>query len=542
MSQRETVVKAIEALNAIRSGLSDHELMEKFTLSANALQSLFKQLLASGLLHESELRNRAGLDSTVFDLGMGRAEHADGRSKKPVIDAADALQCIRSGLSDAALMKRYDISSRGVQSLFNKLVSSGAMPWEELEERNKKVHQTAHEAPIAAEGTREDTSQGGSDASAAATAAKSGVDAPELPEQRHQPAESLEAILKEVPLTGPTESAAGARDAAESNGSVILAVHSAGYAAGRPKKPVIDATDVLTSLRSGMDDAALMKRYNLSARGLQSLFNKLAGTGAILQAELDDRAARSNGAVFVDEEVSSGHLFEISRTDVDPCQIVVAVKSGASFEAIMEQCKLTSRTLKEQLKRLHAQGLICQDELDSSALGRPTGFEIRDRLTDKVIFSGEEASLGALVEKAVAARVNLANADLSGANLSRRDLSGALLARVDLKKAILVGTDLTGADLSDTILKSADLYGAVLRKANLARADLSDANLAQVQAMWAFMPEVKLSEANLTQANLTGANLANADLFEAILTRTDLTGAYVQGVNFDQARGRHHES
>ena len=535
MSQRETVVKAIEALNAIRTGKSDHELMERFKLSANALQSLFQQLLAAGLLHPSELRDRISHDPTTVVVGIAQTEPAEGRSKKPVIDAADALQCIRNGMSDAALMKRYGISLRGIQSLFNKLVASGAMPLQELEERNKKVRQSPHQALSPADDTREGAHAGGLHGGSPAAAARSGVDANEPPEQRRLPAESLHSTSKEQPLPLPTESAGGAQDAAESNGSVILAVRSA---AG-PKKAVIDSADVLFCLRSGMDDAVLMKRYNLTARGLQSLLNKLAATGAISQQELDDRAARSDREVVVDEEVTSRDAFDISSSEVDPCQIVDAVKSGAAFEAIMEQCKLTSRSLKEELQRLRAQGLISQDELDSSALGRPTGFEIRERLTGEVIFSGEEASLGALVEKAVAARVNLANADLAGANLSRRDLSGALLSRGDLKKAILVGTDLTGADLSDTIMRSADLYGAVLRKANLARADLSDANLAQVQAMWAFMPHVKLSEANLTQANLAGANLANADLFEAILTRTDLTGAYIQGVDLGQARGKH---
>ena len=40
---------------------------------------------------------------------------------------------------------------------------------------------------------------------------------------------------------------------------------------------------------AGMDDAAIMEKYNLSAQGLQSAFNKLIAAGVLKQAELDQR-------------------------------------------------------------------------------------------------------------------------------------------------------------------------------------------------------------------------------------------------------------
>ena len=57
----KVVVDAKEALADIRSGLSDSELSEKYSLSAVGLQSLFSKLLAAGLITEAELSTRKPL-------------------------------------------------------------------------------------------------------------------------------------------------------------------------------------------------------------------------------------------------------------------------------------------------------------------------------------------------------------------------------------------------------------------------------------------------------------------------------------------------
>lgn len=67
------------------------------------------------------------------------------------------------------------------------------------------------------------------------------------------------------------------------------------------RKPVIDALDAVRNIRAGVDDAALMKRYNISFQGLQSLFGKLIGSGAITQAEIDERKRRGvEDSVIID--------------------------------------------------------------------------------------------------------------------------------------------------------------------------------------------------------------------------------------------------
>jgi len=52
-------IKARDILGDIRSSLSDEELMEKFEISKQALQTAFDQLLLAGLITRQELRNRS---------------------------------------------------------------------------------------------------------------------------------------------------------------------------------------------------------------------------------------------------------------------------------------------------------------------------------------------------------------------------------------------------------------------------------------------------------------------------------------------------
>jgi hypothetical protein len=50
-----------------------------------------------------------------------------------------------------------------------------------------------------------------------------------------------------------------------------------------------------------MDDAGLMKRYNLSAKGLRSLFQKLVKARFITEEELRQRLFKS-GTVIIEHE------------------------------------------------------------------------------------------------------------------------------------------------------------------------------------------------------------------------------------------------
>ncbi len=303
------------------------------------------------------------------------------------------------------------------------------------------------------------------------------------------------------------------------------------------KKPVIDAADALRCLKAGMDDCALMKRYSVSARGLQSLFDKLVSRGVIGRASLDRRSDLVCKAVFVNEEVPEAEDVGDSGMWVDENVVIEAVKAGMDYKDIMEEYNVSARRLRILVKRVQDLEELAEGSGTSAPPQQWKKFQIRHRHSGGIIFEGVAESLAAVLQKAVSMKVDLTEAELAKADLSKTDLSGARLSKANLRAANLMGTDLTVANLSEAILASANLCGAILNKTNLAYADLTESNLTLAFCVWAFMPNADLSEANLSKADLTGANLGGANLFEAIFTRSNLTGVYLTGAMMDSARG-----
>jgi hypothetical protein len=63
------------------------------------------------------------------------------------------------------------------------------------------------------------------------------------------------------------------------------------------EKKTLNAKEVLDDIKAGMDNAALMGRYQLSEKGLQSLFKKLVDGGVLKQQELDGRTLAPEKAI-----------------------------------------------------------------------------------------------------------------------------------------------------------------------------------------------------------------------------------------------------
>ena len=64
-----------------------------------------------------------------------------------------------------------------------------------------------------------------------------------------------------------------------------------------PVRRKINARQILTDIRSGMDDESLMTRYNLSHRQLQSLFRKIIEAGLATPLELSRRLSITKSQV-----------------------------------------------------------------------------------------------------------------------------------------------------------------------------------------------------------------------------------------------------
>ncbi|MFH1113975.1 MAG: response regulator, partial [Pseudomonadota bacterium] len=132
-------VSAKELLQCVKSGMSDLELMERFNLSSEGLLDLLSQMGTCGKIDPKVLDKRASLAPQTVAVDIDRSENRE--PDKPVIGVGEAVECIRSGMDDLALMKRFGISAKGLNSLFRKLVAAGFISPEELYGRPRPDHE-----------------------------------------------------------------------------------------------------------------------------------------------------------------------------------------------------------------------------------------------------------------------------------------------------------------------------------------------------------------------------------------------------------------
>ncbi len=136
-------------------------------------------------------------------------------------------------------------------------------------------------------------------------------------------------------------------------------------------KPKIDAKQALEDIRSGLDDYALMDKYNLSAKGLQSLFTKLVSVGAITQSEIDRRGPDVYGSFFLLKDESGEEEAQLQpRKPRQPAPInakeaVRSIRTGMTDEELMETYRLTALGLRDLFDQLVRSGVMSQYEIDS---------------------------------------------------------------------------------------------------------------------------------------------------------------------------------
>lgn len=114
MSGRE--ISLWEILKFMKLGADHATLKRKYNLSEEGLKDLYRQLAAAGFLEW------AGQEFIV--------------SAKRRIDTKELVADIRSNQSDAELMEKYRLSSRGLQRVFTKLVNSGSVVAADLSGRS----------------------------------------------------------------------------------------------------------------------------------------------------------------------------------------------------------------------------------------------------------------------------------------------------------------------------------------------------------------------------------------------------------------------
>lgn len=127
------VIDAKEALNGIRSGMSDSELMEKYNLSARGLESLLTKLVKAGALSLAELETR--MPELVRHVSLSSDAKQPQAQGIHSVSAKEAVADLKLGLSDTALMLKYRLSARGLEHLFEQLLSAGLVDEHDIQRR-----------------------------------------------------------------------------------------------------------------------------------------------------------------------------------------------------------------------------------------------------------------------------------------------------------------------------------------------------------------------------------------------------------------------
>jgi len=141
------------------------------------------------------------------------------------------------------------------------------------------------------------------------------------------------------------------------------------------EKRQIRVREALADLRAGMKDAELMEKYNLAAKGLQSLFAKLVAAGMITMEEIEQRMPGLMQSATISEDVQNlaeGEAWRLRRTRpgeqtgqlIRAGDAVADVKSGMSDTQLMEKYRLSSRGLQDLLDKLVDKRLIALEEVE----------------------------------------------------------------------------------------------------------------------------------------------------------------------------------
>lgn len=138
-------------------------------------------------------------------------------------------------------------------------------------------------------------------------------------------------------------------------------------------KPVIEALDAVLSIRAGMTDSELMAKYNLSAKGLQSLFTKLVAAAALEQFELDQRTVSPRDTVKISQEIEQ--ISEDPPDPVDATQAIIRVRdavadirSGMTDPELMDKYQLSAKGLQNLFHELTAAGAVARNDLERRSI------------------------------------------------------------------------------------------------------------------------------------------------------------------------------
>jgi hypothetical protein len=118
-------IGARQAVNDIKSGMTDAELMKKYSLTAKGLASLFRKLVEVKLLDESFVSKRTA--SLEADRGTKPEQSQPAATEKPPELELAVLRDIKDGRHDREIMRRHELTPGRLNQIKDSLVQSGLL-------------------------------------------------------------------------------------------------------------------------------------------------------------------------------------------------------------------------------------------------------------------------------------------------------------------------------------------------------------------------------------------------------------------------------
>ncbi len=151
-------------------------------------------------------------------------------------------------------------------------------------------------------------------------------------------------------------------------------------------KPIIDAQEALDLIRAGKTDAELTAKYNLSLKGLQSLFSKLVRAGALTESDLANRCPDRSACVGLAQGLPSGreglsrNTSETQSTSgervIRAVDAIRDILAGLNDSEMMEKYKLSAKGLQDLINQLVAADLITQYDVERRAFGEEQSVDL----------------------------------------------------------------------------------------------------------------------------------------------------------------------
>src|SRR5271157_3543382 len=115
------------------------------------------------------------------------------------------------------------------------------------------------------------------------------------------------------------------------------------------EKKTVSAKQVLADIKGGMSDDEIMKKYVLSAKGLQSVLSKMVAVGLLKQSELEARSALFEETVDIHEATPGRQSTPVSESSQNVLQ-QFAYKLNIPLEDLEKLRTSSTKEIKDFLR------------------------------------------------------------------------------------------------------------------------------------------------------------------------------------------------